>query len=315
MSLNRTKAELTQKAIKELAKKMKLEASMINKLNKLFDNIADDIELQLIASGGIPGASAYEREFAKILNEQYQDVQSQFTGEIMDYLDEEAHKLGTEHEPKSIGDLGIVASAAGLTLIKLLQAMKQAIQTGLKAFRQQQVPSTAKGLVTTTQKDIEYALTKASANIKNVLDNTDTDGNPLPSDASLSQHQIRRSLAKEAKQVFKQHTAARPKTIAVTETQKSAEATKDIERNVFAERRNAEVLKHMDKKVYTVDETWITVGDNVVRPWHLAADFQEKKDGVYVVKGQRLRYPGDATLGATADNVIGCRCSSISQID
>ncbi|MBA4543985.1 hypothetical protein H1164_13935 [Thermoactinomyces daqus] len=45
------------------------------------------------------------------------------------------------------------------------------------------------------------------------------------------------------------------------------------------------------------------------RPWHLEADGQIKQlDEPFVVNGEKLMFPGDTSLGATADNIVNCRC-------
>ncbi|MFD1423417.1 phage minor head protein [Laceyella tengchongensis] len=45
------------------------------------------------------------------------------------------------------------------------------------------------------------------------------------------------------------------------------------------------------------------------RPWHLEADGQIKRlDEPFEVNGEKLMFPGDTSLGATADNIVNCRC-------
>lgn len=54
---------------------------------------------------------------------------------------------------------------------------------------------------------------------------------------------------------------------------------------------------------------WITVGDNKVRVAHVLANGQSvgiSED--FIVGGQRLGFPGDGSKGASADNLINCRC-------
>jgi HK97 family phage portal protein len=59
-----------------------------------------------------------------------------------------------------------------------------------------------------------------------------------------------------------------------------------------------------------LEKEWISTFDNRVRSPHAAAHGQRRPvDEPYVVGGQRLRYPGDTSLGASADNTIQCRCT------
>lgn len=60
---------------------------------------------------------------------------------------------------------------------------------------------------------------------------------------------------------------------------------------------------------------WGTVGDDLVRGSHLAADFEEDEGGIFTVQGEQLRFPGDTSLGASASNVIKCRCGAIMVIE
>jgi uncharacterized protein with gpF-like domain len=64
-----------------------------------------------------------------------------------------------------------------------------------------------------------------------------------------------------------------------------------------------------------LEKEWIATLDNRVRSPHMLAHGQ--KQGInepYTVMGQRLMFPGDGMLGATADNLIQCRCSEFYKI-
>jgi uncharacterized protein with gpF-like domain len=56
-------------------------------------------------------------------------------------------------------------------------------------------------------------------------------------------------------------------------------------------------------------KTWNTLGDEFVREIHAEADGQTVgQDEPFEVGGERLQWPGDISMGASADNVINCRC-------
>lgn len=97
---------------------------------------------------------------------------------------------------------------------------------------------------------------------------------------------------------------ARETTIANVQTQAPAEEAK---------RREAVAIGAEEGK--TEDEfnkTWQTVGDSSVRPSHVAANGQERpQNSAFTVEGENLRYPGDATLGASIGNLAGCRCAAL----
>jgi hypothetical protein len=60
----------------------------------------------------------------------------------------------------------------------------------------------------------------------------------------------------------------------------------------------------------TLTHHWIATGDGRTRPWHRVAWGQTHPMGIaYVVAGQQLLFPGDTSLGATAKNIVACRCT------
>ena len=106
-------------------------------------------------------------------------------------------------------------------------------------------------------------------------------------------------------------------TIAVTETQASAEATKVLE----AESLTGVVPYSLagqnvtpaitDGPLLISDKTWVTVGDNLVRDSHVVAGGQKVElENSFTVGGELMRHPGDTSQGATVGNVINCRCAA-----
>lgn len=69
-------------------------------------------------------------------------------------------------------------------------------------------------------------------------------------------------------------------------------------------------------------KSWISTIDILTRTLvnsgydHMAASGQVVENGsVFVVSGERLLFPGDGTHGATAGNVINCRCAAAAHFD
>lgn len=59
-----------------------------------------------------------------------------------------------------------------------------------------------------------------------------------------------------------------------------------------------------------LEKIWLSMRDDRVRDAHRAADgLRIPVDEPFLVGGERLMYPGDASLGATAKNLIRCRCT------
>ena len=60
-------------------------------------------------------------------------------------------------------------------------------------------------------------------------------------------------------------------------------------------------------------KTWSASFINT-RDWHESTNGQVRPfDSPYTVNGEQMQHPLDATLGASADNIINCRCVSINE--
>lgn len=157
-------------------------------------------------------------------------------------------------------------------------------------WRDNRVFQTATLLTGTTQRDLDRALARARSE-------RDAEGRPLPEDevAALTFKLLRR--------IFR----GRESTIAITETNAPAESTKLAEIAVEDGADPNSVLR--GTAVTMRMKIWNTVGDKRVRPHHRIASGQIKfLNEPFIVKNQRLMYPGDTSFGASSDNVINCRC-------
>jgi len=141
-------------------------------------------------------------------------------------------------------------------------------------------------------------------------------------DANLAIHQAKqealakgeaitnRTLANRASLKLKQKITGRINTISATETQNPAENAKQTEMD-FLDHHDAEIdgEKIAEKQK---QKEWVAILDNVTRLDHAEADGQIVDfDEPYEVAGEPLMYPGDTSLGASIENWINCRCSSV----
>lgn len=127
---------------------------------------------------------------------------------------------------------------------------------------------------------------------------------------ALGQTLSNETLANKARLILNQKIVARMNTIAASETQDPAENAKQTEIDFLnhhdAEIDGEKISEHQQQK------EWIAILDNVTRIGHAEADGQiVPVDQPYEVGGQMMMRPGDLSLGATIDNIINCRCSSI----
>lgn len=68
-------------------------------------------------------------------------------------------------------------------------------------------------------------------------------------------------------------------------------------------------LHHMKLRETQITHTWDATLDEFTRPHHFEADgLTVPIDEPFVIAGERMMFPGDDSLGATAKNLINCRC-------
>lgn len=122
----------------------------------------------------------------------------------------------------------------------------------------------------------------------------------------LTQVQIARSAARK----FLNKTAARITLIALNETQFASESTKDDEDGALSD-SNADLGDEVSYNELQREKMWVAILDDRTRPAHAEADGQRVPINVpFIVMGEELMYPGDTSMGASMENIAGCRCSS-----
>ena len=122
-----------------------------------------------------------------------------------------------------------------------------------------------------------------------------------------------REYALVATAIYRRKLLSRVNTIAITETQKSAESAKLMEAYTEAGLNPLNIEQGEGQPMGApMMKKWQDVGDNKVRPGHRAAQVPKVQvDAPFIVNGERLMYPGDISLGASAGNTINCRCVSV----
>jgi len=62
-------------------------------------------------------------------------------------------------------------------------------------------------------------------------------------------------------------------------------------------------------------KSWLATDDKRTREWHREADGQETgMEDPYQVNGELLMFPGDSSLGASASNIVKCRCCEVYDV-
>lgn len=164
------------------------------------------------------------------------------------------------------------------------------IDESLRSFNQQRSAQSSDLITNTIQDDL-------NRNIEDVVVDGALKGETL----------TRKQQAVKAKQRFIANSVSRTNTIAITETQAASENAKSTESNVVL----GSLVVGGVSLLVTSRKQWNTILDNRTRPAHANSDNQVVGFmQPYSVGGQRLMRPGDTSLGASAWNVVNCRCSS-----
>ncbi len=122
------------------------------------------------------------------------------------------------------------------------------------------------------------------------------------------------TVARVAKNFLRRIFRRSADTVAATETQAAAEGTKQTVADALAGKATVPsgLPAIPDEELLIVEKIWMDRMDERVRPHHIDARGQRVRfDDPYIVMGERLMFPGDRSLGASAVNVINCRCSSL----
>lgn len=71
----------------------------------------------------------------------------------------------------------------------------------------------------------------------------------------------------------------------------------------------------LEKHGVVMGKRWLAANDNRTRHAHASADGQIVKNGdPFTVGGEKLRFPGDESLGASGWNIYNCRCVAVDEI-
>lgn len=289
MAINNTESSRADAAASELADKLKLESKMIPALRRLFKRMANDLEASVLLSAN-ESALRYVRSLETIINEQYERTEDKFGNRITDQL--------AEDNDSSLMWLVLLAIGRqrGLnTKTEVLAYIRAKTAEATEEFINTNVEKDTSNITTTNSKNLDAAVATAGAVLVE----------------RLGREPTKIELAEESKKQFLDHNLGRVNTIAATVTQKAAEGTKDINREVFVNYRNSPETIPLQIPRNKGQEVWVSMGDSIARIAHLLADGQHKENGTFTVMGQLLKFPGDDSLGATLDNLINCRCSSI----
>lgn len=228
-----------------------------------------------------PKLTSYFNDIGNVIEPFYNATGS--TPQLMAFRNDLVELLENEYGKVSRSFLGDVAPSL-MNVSEITEGMEKAVDDILRATITQRAPRQAGYILDTAERELVKYSERASAQAAK-------DG------ITLTRAQQGKIIASD----FKGHIPGKVKLIAQHEIGDMAESTKFIVANVISQ----ELPGLTPKKI------WNSTLDEVTRDWHVPADRQIKDLNMpYIVKGQMLMRPKDASMGATLDNILGCRCSS-----
>jgi hypothetical protein len=272
--MNQTQAQRARSTAEDLAKKLSLEKKLDKEMRTFFSRISKAASFEYISTGNIINASDFQLELKELLAKHYRRVFREFSG-------------SADSISKSLFNRELKQDAS-----------QEVINSNRDEYIEQHSNEQSQIITETNQREIDAAFAAASvaalASVQQRVDSGDIS-------ATIDNSEV----ARQAQASIKSRGDGRSGGIALTETQAPAEKSKEIEAAALA----AALL--LAGEPVNIKKVWVTVGDNRVRMSHVLADGQVQNSGdPFIVQGQRLMQPGDTSLGATADNVINCRCSA-----
>lgn len=263
---------MASEVAKELSLKINLERTFKPEIKRVFNVILKDFRSTIAALGVPPQVSTYKSLWEVNLKNHYRRVQKAFSG-IVGAEEKFLKQVIDQQQRQEINKEEVFA----LALIR---------------WRDKQASKQAEVINATTQANMSEAIMMAQ-------------------EQAAAENKIvnQRELAVASTVLLKRKFNGRVNSIAITETQSSAESTKFIE----AEVESGLVPQVLGGRVAVTAtiKVWSTVGDKRVRLIHQKTNGQTRRlNEPFVVNGQFLMHPGDSSLGATADNTANCRCIS-----
>lgn len=160
-----------------------------------------------------------------------------------------------------------------------------------------------------------YSLNRSDKQSKIITSTTNSDIDKSINEATsfllvMGLSTSRDSITEEASKRLSSKLTGRSTVISNVETQGVAEEARLMERIALSGDSPYGGLAGTGLELYdNPTKTWVADLDEKTRPAHVLANGQTVPyNGLFLVKGQYLRFPGDMSFGASMDNVANCRC-------
>jgi hypothetical protein len=267
---------MANEATADLKEKIRLEIKFKKEINTFFKKVLSYFSESILNNVPFNIPAKFNEELEKILLNQYVIVQNSFGSEIREDLPQEIQSSFLEDD---------------------------LINDSFQSFNIERSKNIANEINETTQ-----AQAKESLFLARTFDTTteeEVDGKIVEKKNLL----VGFELLLVAQNIFSRKILDRIPAIVTTETEVSAETAKLTEVEVLSTQTSSILAGTPIES--TVDKTWVSQGDSLVRETHLRADGQTvPSNKPFSVGDSLLMVPGDTSLGASLNEIINCRCAA-----
>jgi len=296
MAFNETEAQRQGEANENLAIKLRLEKPLQAQLRRIFNGIAADFSAFYNTTGQIIDANAFNDEISGQLKQAYEAADIAVSGRLTGFARENPDDSFSE-------GLLLLALLHRRSIAEQLAILDDLSRVAVREFINQSVARSTVQIATTTNNNLATAVQQVQQDAFEV-------------GRQLNNFQVSR----DATDNFKKRIPGRTSMIAATEVQHAVEGIQSIEAGIIIDGARDIVL--LGQGSVQAFKQWLTREDARVRRTppdefdHNAANGQQRRvEEPFIVSGQELQYPGDTRLGASAGNVIYCRCHAATVID
>lgn len=283
MAFNNNPDELENRVDEEDALRRRLETPIARDFRRLFRQIGRDLTDMYVLTGRVLDAEQYMADITSFLRNGYQRTANVFNHSVEDHIIENQDN----NDEELIAAFIMAAAQRNSTFDEQFGRFTAQRNIQVQQFINTTVPLHAEEITSTNQNNIDRAITQALANAEE-------------QEEEITQSQIGR----DAGALFAANNLFRGEMIAETEVLNASEGVKGIE--VAAFMAVAGFLGGLES-----DKIWITRGDDIVRPTHVAVDFATvPSEENFTVGGFPMDRPGDGSQGAPASEIVRCRCNS-----
>ena len=270
--------EKNNRAKRNLTLKLALEKTFSRELVSYFNEIRKDVVSFYTATGLLINADVYQSKTEILIERHYKRVIKNFINEGRYSYRKSLEVKGIEYKQEQGDEDEKIKATSVLIALAFVETILQ---------------KRASQLIETTSDNIKDAVKRATEKAREYGT------------------KINEEFNKGLTRTFKGRQAM----IALTETQFMAERAKNIEASVISRNGNVDPSSINDGIVVgnpDVKKEWAAVLDEKTRFSHAVADGQVKgMNDPYIVNGEHMMYPGDTSMGASLENIINCRCSSL----